>query len=139
MALSIFEDRAEPPGSADLDGALGRTGALWDELIRDVEGRLGGIDREWAFAGPAFGWSLRLVRQKRRIVYLIPQSGRFLAGVVLGEKAVAAAIAGDLPDTVLEVLNSAPKHAEGRGIRLAVGSHEDLEAVKLLVSLKISG
>jgi hypothetical protein len=118
--------------------ALGPSGDLWFALIEHLSAQAHPICEEWAFAGAQYGWSLRLVHKKRRIVYLIPQTAGFLVGVVLGDKAVAAANASSLPKPVLEEINGAKRYAEGRGIRLRVKSPRDLAAVKTLVTLKLA-
>jgi hypothetical protein len=137
MALSCFGDRASRPTRESLAGALGSSSALWAELIEHIAARHPPLSEEWAFAGAQYGWSLRLVQKKRRVVYLIPQSGSFLAGVVLGEKAVRAANESSLPEPVLSQINSAKQYAEGRGIRLRVERREDLEHVERLVEIKL--
>ncbi len=84
-----------------------------------------------------WGWSLRLKQKKRAIVYLTPCAKYFLAGFALGEKAVQAAQESALPDSVLEVIENAPKYPEGRGVRLEVRTKKDCEAVKLLAGIKM--
>ena len=51
-----------------------------------------------------------------------PREGYFMASFALGEKAVKAAHESDLPISVLKVIESAKKYAEGRGVRLEVRS-----------------
>lgn len=137
MALSCFDDRSSQPGSEDLRRALGEASSLWVSLIDHVKREHPPITEEWAFAGASFGWSLRLIQKKRRVLYLIPQRGAFLVGVVLGEKAVAAAMASRLPKKIKEELQAAKKYAEGRGIRVKVESEDDLGAMKALAALKV--
>lgn len=138
MALSCFEDRATPPTRESLSAALGSSSAFWFALIQHLTSRYGSLSEEWAFSGAQYGWSLRLVHKKRRVLYLIPQAGAFLVGVVLGEKAVAAANRSPLAQAVLDEINGARKYAEGRGIRWKVRSQEDLQSVELLAAIKMS-
>jgi len=83
-------------------------------------------------------WSLRLRRTARVSLYLIPQTEHFLVGVVLGEKAVRAAPDSDLSAAVLELIDKAPRYAEGRGFRLPVATRDDLAAAERLAGLKMS-
>jgi hypothetical protein len=71
------------------------------------------------------------------ILYLTPQRGAFLVGLVLGERAAQSAEAGSLPPLALAALRGAPKYAEGRGIRLSVTSRATLEAVRALIAFKL--
>ena len=97
------------------------------------------MSEEWAFAGPKYGWSLRMVQGKRRLVYMTPQKDLFAVGVVLGDKAVTAANESDLPRALLEELNGSRRHARGRGVRMEVKSAVDLDVIKLLADIKAAG
>jgi len=138
MALSCFDDRAARPSEPEVRMALGPSGELWFALIGHMSALAPPIAEEWAFSGAQYGWSLRLVHKKRRILYLIPQTNGFLVGVVLGDKAVVAANASSLPKSVLEEINGAKRFAEGRGIRLKVTSRRDLVAVQTLAAIKLA-
>jgi len=54
----------------------------------------------------------------------------------LGEKAVAAARAHKLPAAVLKAIESAPKYAEGRGVRLEVRQAREVSALATLAEIK---
>ena len=51
---------------------------------------------------------------------------------------VKAAHQGDLPDSVLNVIDSATKYVEGRGVRIEVRTRNDLESVKSLAAVKMA-
>lgn len=136
MALSAFDDPARSPAPAAVGRCLGEVAPLWAELVAHVAGTCPPVDEVWNFAGAKFGWSLRLKRADRILVYLTPQDGRFLVGLVLGEKAVAEAAKKGFPPDVLALLDAAPRYAEGRGIRLTIAPGDDLETVRQLVELK---
>ncbi|MBK9305378.1 MAG: DUF3788 family protein [bacterium] len=72
------------------------------------------------------------------MLYMTPQAGAFQLGLVLGEKAAQAAHEMDLPDSVLPLIDAAPRYAEGRGIRLPVVTGDDLAAVRALAALKMA-
>ena len=137
MALSVFDDEAGPPDARELEEALGRAAPLWDELIRHVCETYPPVTEAWNHGGDKFGWSLRLKRGDRNLLYLTPQMGQFLLGVVLGEPAAERAHEERLPREVLELVDGAPRYGEGRGIRLPVRTEEDLETAKALAALKL--
>ena len=56
----------------------------------------------------------------------------------MGERAVKAAHDSCLPDSVLTVIDEAPKYAEGRGIRIEVRNKKDREIVKELAAIKMA-
>jgi hypothetical protein len=59
-----------------------------------------------------------------------------LLGVVLGEKAAQIAHDSGLPEPVLALIDDAPRYGEGRGIRLAVSTGEDLATARTLAAPK---
>ncbi len=136
MAFSLFEDKQKKPKPAQIDEALGRSAMHWKGLIAHAEEAFAPLTQEWGFAGAKWGWSLRLKKKKRTIVYLTPRAKHFVAGFALGEKAVRAAHDEGLPGWVLETIEAAPKYAEGRGVRLEVRVKKDLEGVKQVAAVK---
>lgn len=138
MALSIFDDRATPPTEQTLAQALGKAAKAWALVKEQVERQCTPFREEWAFAGAKFGWSLRLKRADRVIVYMTPGQGQFLASFVLGEKACAAARAARLPAGILTLIAEAKKYAEGRGIRIPVKTARDASVVGKLAAIKLA-
>jgi Protein of unknown function (DUF3788) len=137
MALSIFDDRKAPPTDAAIEEALGRSGAAWSRLKAELTGE-SALEEEWAFAGAKFGWSLRLKRGKRVIVYMTPCTGHFLASFVLGEKACAAASEAGLPASILAAIADAPRYAEGRGFRIPVRALREIPGLLKLAAIKLA-
>ncbi len=138
MALSAFDDKSRTPRPKDLRATLGRSGALWDRLRGHLAREYEPLTEEWIFSGEKWGWSLRLKRKKRTVLYMTPCKKHFLTGFALGEKAVKAAHQSDLPDSVLELIDNAPKYAEGRGVRLAIRTKKDLENIEKLAAIKMA-
>ncbi len=138
MALSAFDDKASPPKPRALQAMLGRSGSLWVRLTDDLQKSFGPLTEEWNFAGAAYGWSMRLKKGKRAIVYMTPCRAHFLAALVLGEKACRVAHESALPPEVIEAIDGARKYAEGRGIRIPVRNRKDLDAIERLASIKVA-
>jgi hypothetical protein len=136
VALSAFDDPGVQPTSRTLQETLGRSWPAWTALTEALSGEAGGLQEVWAFAGPKFGWSLRLKRGKPVIVYLTPGRGYFLASFALGERACATALGADLPESIRTAIEEAPRYAEGRGVRIPVRSRTTVEAIRTLVSIK---
>ena len=117
---------------------MGRAGARWDELVAYISSEYAPLTTKWGFAGAKWGWSLRLTQKKRTVLYMTPQERYFLVGFALGEKAVRAANAIPLDESVLALIDQAPKYAEGRGVRMAVRTKRDIETVKRLAAVKMA-
>ena len=136
--LSAFGDKASPPTAGELQSILGPAGPAWSKLTKHVEKTYGPAVEQWNFAGAKFGWSLRLRKADRVILYLIPQAGQFLVGIVLGGRAVDAAQNAGLPAAVLAAIAAALRYAEGTGLRLPIAGEQDLPPVEILTALKMA-
>jgi hypothetical protein len=137
MALSAFDDPAQPPSLEELHHTLGPSAGHWRALLQHVHAAQAALTERWHHSGAKFGWSLRLLEKDRVVLYLTPQRDLFLAGLVLGERAARSAEATSLPPLARDALTAAPKYAEGRGIRLAVSTQAGLEAVLALLPFKM--
>ena len=138
MALSIFDDESKPPKDAELAIALKDTFLFWNELKKLIALRFNPLSTEWGYSSKTTGWGMRLKNKDRTVLYMTPCEGYFLASFALGEKAVNAAHQDDLPASVLKVIDSATKYAEGRGVRLEVRNGRDLRNVEKLTAIKMS-
>lgn len=138
MALSAFDDKSKKPQPKDLEQMLGRTNAHWKNLIAHIGAAYAPLEEAWSFSGDKWGWSLRLKRKKRTILYMTPCRKHFLVGFVLGERAVKAARESTLSDTVISIIEEAPKYAEGTGFRLEIRNRKALEEVQKLAAIKMA-
>jgi hypothetical protein len=136
MPLGILTDKARQPTDADLRRALGKAHALWERLIADVDARIGPVNGVWGFTSATTGWGLRLRRKERVILYMTPRDGAFLVSFALGEKAVADAMKRRLPATLARAIESAPRYAEGRGVRVEVTKLSQLPGLVALAEAK---
>jgi hypothetical protein len=138
MADRPFVDPKSPPKPTELQASLGRGGPHWTRLRDDIEAEYAPLTEKWTFSGKAYGWSLRLIQKKRTVLYMIPRRGYFVAAFALGDKACAAARASGLPKPVLDLIASAPKYAEGRGVRIEVRTTKDVVNVEKLADVKMA-
>lgn len=136
MLQNAFAGHAKCPTSKALCAVLGDTHILWDVLLADLKRELHIDKQEWHTSSVKLGWSLRLQRKKRNIVYLGPRAGFFIAAFALGDKAIAAARNTELPPRVLKIIAGAKRYAEGTAVRIEVKSAEDVDAVKKLARIK---
>jgi len=125
------------PSDADLEKALGAAKPAWDSLIADLAAEHGVTIQEWKSYSSKAGWSLRLLRGKRTIVWLAPCAGCFCVAFILGDKAVQAARQCGLPARIVKSLDEAEKYPEGTGLRLLIKGAKDLSAVQKLAVVKL--
>lgn len=138
MALSAFDDKTRPPQEEELAAVLGKKFSLWTDLQGRIAARFAPLSIEWGYASKSTGWGLRLKQEKRTVLYMTPCQGYFLASFALGEKAVKAAHESTLPVEVLDVIDNAPRYAEGRGVRLEVRSAKDVRNVEKIAIIKMA-
>ena len=137
VLANAFAGKPQPPNNSELHAALGPARSLWERLLVDLADELKLTATEWNTYSPKAGWSLRVKRGKRIIVYLAPLQGAFRASFALGDKAVQAAQASNLPRAVIKSIEGAKKYAEGTAVRINVNSPADVAVVKKLAKAKV--
>ncbi len=136
--LNPFIGKAENPTDADLSVALADAKPVWDRLIADLATGDGVAIQEWKSYSLKAGWSLRLKRGKRTVLWLAPGQCCFQAIFILGDKALLAARQAGLPAQTLRALDEAVKYPEGTGIRLLIRRPKDLPQVRKLAAVKLA-
>ena len=138
MSPNAFINKLKQPTNAELTAALGPAKATWDQLLSELAGELDANVHEWNCYSLKAGWSLRVKRKERTIVWLAPCPGAFRVAFILGDKAVLAAQEAKLPKRILKIINEAPKYPEGTGVRLEVKSSKDIATLKKLAAIKLA-
>jgi hypothetical protein len=138
VPANAFINKPVPPSDADLAAALGPASAAWDRLLTELAEESGVDVHEWKCHSPKWGWSLRVKRKARTIVWLSPCEGGFTVLFILGEKAMQAARRSKLPRRIAEALDAAPKYPEGTGVRLHVKSARQVGMLKQLAAIKLA-
>ena len=134
-----FIGKPSAPTEAEVAAVLAEAKPVWDAWLSELASLHGARTTEWKSYSPKAGWSLRVLKGKRTIVWLSPRTGLFMAAFVLGEKAVAAAKASAaFPAGILQLLDEAPKYPEGRGVRIYIQKAADLDTARRLTELKLA-
>jgi Protein of unknown function (DUF3788) len=135
---SAFLDKTSPPSERELKRVLGKSAALWKELLDGLVAAHAPLETSWSWSGKSHGWLLKLQRRGKTLCYLIPCPGFLVASFALREPAHAAALAEAFPPAVRCALEEARSFAEGRAVRLELRAAKDLAAVRRLVVLKLA-
>jgi Protein of unknown function (DUF3788) len=138
MTPNAFINKPKQPTNAELAAALGPAKSVWDQLLADLAQEYGANVHEWNSYSLKAGWSLRVKRKARTIVWLAPCPGCFRVAFILGDKAVQAARQSRLPQRIVKALDEAPKYPEGTGVRLEVKSSRDIGTLKKLAAIKLA-
>lgn len=128
--------KTKTPSEKDLASQLGPAREIWHEVIASVVKRVGPVEQEWKPSKAGFGWMCLLKQKKRTLLYMTPEKECVQIAIVLGERAVALALASELPEAIKILIREARQYAEGRGIRFPVNSAVEIDVVKKLVVIK---
>lgn len=134
---NAFLGRKDRPTGREVLSVLGDSADIWEEFVAWLAAK-GVNGQQWKSSSPKYGWSLRLSVKKRNIVYLSPCEGCFQVSFALGDRAVAAALASDLPKNIIDEIRGARRYAEGTGVRLLVKRPDDVPAIRKLALIKLA-
>jgi len=138
MSANVFIDKLAKPDDQALVMALGKKFPLWAEIEKHVATTYGESAEEWKYYGPKSGWALKTLYKKRNLVFFTPFQGYFRIAFVFGDRAVAQILISDLPKAMIEEVKNAKKYTKGRGLRVEVKTHRDVESVKKLIAIKVA-
>ena len=135
---NAFIGKTDTPTHSEVAEVLGAKVKLWDELIEWMKEKEDVPDQEWkGVVVKKYGWSLRLKKKGRNIIYLSPGKDCFMTSFVLSDKALGEAKNAHVSKAVREVLESAPRYPEGNGLRLLVRSAADLAGIRKIAAIKV--
>lgn len=136
---NAFIGKSNEPTHAEVAEVLGPKVKLWDEFIEWMSEKEDVSEQEWkGVVVKKYGWSLRLKKKGRNIIYLSPGKACFMASFVLSDKALGEAKHAHLPKGVQDALAAAPRYPEGNGLRLLVRRESDLSAIRTIAAIKIA-
>ncbi len=135
--VNAFIGKTSKPTEQEIAAALGPSAPAWSEFVQWMQEQ-GASTQEWKSDAAKYGWSLRLKRKDRNIVYLGPCNGCFRVSLVLGNRAMEAVRAARFSATVAQVIAGSPHYAEGTGIRLLVHEPRDLAPIRTLAAIKLA-
>ncbi|MDO8539780.1 MAG: DUF3788 domain-containing protein [Opitutaceae bacterium] len=138
MPANAFIGKTAQPTDAELSVALGPARTTWDQLLSGLAQMYGVNVHEWKCHSPKWGWTLRVKRKDRTIVWLSPSEDCFNVLFILGDKAMLAARKTPLPRRIVHALEIAPKYPDGTGVRLVVRSPRDVGTLKKLAAIKLA-
>jgi hypothetical protein len=131
--------RPAPPAAPDLVELLGPASDLWAKLQQSIKNGYPPVTERWVYGGAKYGWSCRLERGKKGILYMTPDAGHFRVGLALPDAAREAALAGDLPAQIREELAAATKAMEGWPVRMSVRTADDVAVALKVAEIKLAG
>jgi hypothetical protein len=136
MTHSAFMDRTVPPTEREVIAAMGDVAPLWKALVARLTDDFG-AKGSFRWDGPKYGWSLPFTRAGRPFVTLTPQRGGMQALVVLGRHDADMAGALMLNASARSIFGASPQLHDGRWLYLPIGSHDDIDDLLKLLTVKL--
>jgi hypothetical protein len=134
MEPNAFIGLKKAPTKTEVAKALGKSQAAWTKLINQLKEIA--PDQEWHSYSVKAGWSLKLKKKERVIVYFGPCAGSFRVAFALGDKAIQAAKASGLPKDTIKLIDEAKKYVEGTAVRFEPVTEKDIDVIKKLAIAK---
>jgi hypothetical protein len=124
---------AGPPES-ELRDLLGRCYRVFDRVAHPGPGVTG----EWRCYKKGTPPTLKVIDGKRTLYYVRPERGSVHVSFLLGRAACEAAMAGQVPAHLRDVIRSAKEYPEGRAVRLELRRLADIADVEALLAVKVA-
>ena len=136
--MNAFAGSTTKPTDAELAAALGPSRPVWDRLLADLADQHGVTGHEWKSYSPKAGWSFRVTRKGRTIVWLGPEQRAFTVAFIMSDRAMRVVRESGWPQRIRAAIENASKYPEGTGIRLQVKSSRDIAALMKLAAIKLA-
>jgi hypothetical protein len=122
-----------PPTESEMAAVLGDAYPAFQALV----GRAGAGAAEWRRYTRNSPWVLKVSQGKRSLFYARPDSGHLRVTVLLGGRAVDAALAGRVSKRLHDSIRKAKVYPEGRPVSVVVKRPSDLAKVEELIAVKL--
>lgn len=123
-----------PPSDAEMAAVLGDAYPAFQALVnRDGKGTA-----EWRRYTRRSPWVLKVSEGKRTLFYARPESGSLTVTILLGGRAVDAALAGQVSRRLHASIRKAKVYPEGRPVSVVITKPSDLAKVEELVAVKVA-
>ena len=123
---------AHPPSESELKKVLGDAYSAFQGLVR----RAGPGAAEWRRYTKNSPWVLKVTERKRSVFYARLDGEHLNVTVLLGSRAVEAALAGQVSKRLQESIRKAKPYPEGRPVSVVIKKASDLGRVEELIAAK---
>ena len=125
---------ARPPSDAEMAAVLGDAYPAFQALVN----RDGKATAEWRRYTKRSPWVLKVSEGKRTLFYARPESGSLTVTVLLGGRAVDAALAGQVSKRLHASIRKAKAYPEGRPVSVVIARPSDLAKVEEVVAVQLA-
>ena len=128
-------DAPAPPSESEMAAVLGDAHSAFQALLS--HGGSATVS-EWRRSSKSSPWLLKVSQGKRTLFYARPDSGRLKVTVLLGQRAVEAALGGQVSKQLHPSIREAKVFPEGRPISVWISRPSDVGKVEELLSVKLA-
>lgn len=136
-AKNAFIGKTRHPSAREVAAELGPSKAAWDQLLLELRHEFH-LKPEWHSYSVNTGWMMRCKRGERNALYMSPLRGCIRAALILGDKAVKAALGSDLPARAKKMVRTGTRYAEGTAVRMLINDARGAQIAKQLVAIKLA-
>ena len=138
MSASLYDDDLIEPDDERLSSDLADTKIFFDKICNFIEVNYGNLKSEWKFYNKKSGWILKLISNKRNVLFIVPCDKYFRTAFTFGDKASDLIFNSALPGKIKKELVAARKYAEGRTIQIETKNDSDYINILELIRIKLS-
>ncbi len=133
-AATATREATTPPSESELAAVLGEAYSAFQALLSSH----GETVSEWRRYSKKSPWVLKVSLGKRGLFYARPDSGKLKVTVLLGGRAVEAALGGQVSKSLHAPILAARVFPEGRPVSVWIKRPADVKKVEELVSVKLA-
>lgn len=125
------------PTENEIKNTIGENSSLWSKLCEYLEENYD-FAPEQIFYGKKYGWTIRYRKSGKTLCSFFPERNAFTVLVVLGMKEIEKTISiiDKLSPEVRTLFENTEQLGDGRWLWIPVLSKDDIESIKLLLSVK---
>ena len=123
-----------PPSESEMAAVLGPAHPGFQALLA----RRAATTAEWRRYSNKSPWVLKVSQGKRTLFYARPDAGKLKVTVLLGGRAVEAALAGQVSKQLHAAIREAKPFPEGRPVSVWIKRAADLAKVEQLIAVKLA-
>lgn len=138
MPASIYTDKLVEPNDLMLTVDLAETKKYLNVIAEFIKNEYFDFKTEWKFYNKKSGWILKMLTNKRNVLFVVPCDKYFRVAFTFGDKASDLIFSSELPDSIKTDLFETKKYVEGRTIQIEVKSENDLVNTLKMIRIKLT-
>jgi hypothetical protein len=136
MENPILNDKNQFPTEEIIFSHLGKCTNLWIDLFSYIHQTYPDFAEEWRYYLDGKSWLLKVTRKKKTICWISILKNAFRMTCYFGDKAEKTIIESKLSDEYKKKFKEGKKYGKIRGLTIVFSEKADLEAAKIMLTIK---